>query len=228
MIHHNLFPTLIGEFNNKNHKNDKNLILNNALKHFNADGYSMETTGNVDIHCDSEFDPFFSFVSRSVSIYMDHLSINRDNFDLNLIKTWFNVTKEFHTPNHSHADAHISFVYYVNIPEGVNKPIYFKGNMPNELFYGLSNGNYKEWNQYNSLTWYLNSCEGCLFVFPGKLEHHTGGQGSGEPDLPVRNLLDLISKRFAIAGDFLLTYKHNKLMKPYGIQPVTNWKRYDV
>jgi hypothetical protein len=227
MIHHALFPTLVGEFNNQNHEIDKKVILDNALKHF-TNGYSMETTGNVDIHLDPPFDPFFSFIAKSVGTYMDALSIRKDTFDVNLIKTWFNITKEFHTPAHSHADAHISFVYYVNIPEGVNKPIFFKGKQPNELFYGLSTDNHETWNQYNTPTWYFNPSEGTLFVFPGSLMHWTGGEGSGTPDNPVTTRNDLIQKRFAIAGDFLLTYKNNKLKKPYGIQPVSNWKRYDV
>jgi hypothetical protein len=228
MFKHNLFPTLITEHSFLKIEDIKTVFFNNALNHCNKDGYSMETTGNVDIHLDREFDILFDWVIKCVKDHMNCLNI-QDNFDLNLVKTWFNITRDFHTPNHTHADAHISFVYYVHLPKDYDKPIYFGNNhVNNELFYGMNNNNIKEWNELNTPTWYFIPKEGTLFVFPGKLSHWTAGHGSGAVDPGCHSIQDLTNRRCAIAGDILLTYKTNKLCKPYGIQPTMNWKTYNV
>lgn len=188
-------------------------------------GYSMETTGNVDLHHDDELSDIFDFAASSAFEYMNTLQLN-DEFDLNLVKTWLNIITEFHTPNHNHADAHLSFVYYVQIPDELNKPVNFLvKDIPNELFHGMTNASIKEWNMWNSPTWYFKPIEGQMFMFPGKLFHYTSGYGSGSPDAPVKTLDDLKPRRISIAGDFVLTYKQ-RIGRAYGIMPVSNWKVY--
>lgn len=188
-------------------------------------GYSMETTGNVNLHHDDELSDIFDFAASSAFEYMNTLQLN-DEFDLNLVKTWLNIITEFHTPNHNHADAHLSFVYYVQIPDELDKPVNFLvKDIPNELFHGMTNASIKEWNMWNSPTWYFKPTEGQMFMFPGKLFHYTSGYGSGSPDAPVKTLDDLKPRRISIAGDFVLTYKQ-RIGRAYGIMPVSNWKVY--
>lgn len=227
MISHALFPTLVGEWSHPDPLSIKQIFFNNALRHFNEYGYSMETTGNVDIHLDKSFDPLFNFAASCAQKYLDILRVDSSVFSLNLVKSWLNIITEFHTPSHNHQDAHLSFVYYVQIPEGLDKPIYFsENNKPNELFYGMNNANILEWNIWNSPTWFFKPQEGQLFMFPGKLYHHTGGYGSGKPDSGCKTLDDLKPRRISIAGDFLLTY-NRKIGRAYGIQPVSNWRQFN-
>lgn len=228
MISHALFPTLVGEWKHSNPESIKEIFFKNALRHFDEYGYSMETTGNVDLHLDPQFDPLFTFVAQCAQEYIDKVSLDRSVFDLNLIKTWLNVITEFHTPYHNHQDAHLSFVYYVQIPEGLDKPIYFSSeHKPNELYHGMTNANIVDWNTWNSPTWFFKPQEGQLFMFPGKLYHHTGGYGSGQPDLGCKTLEDLKPRRISIAGDFLLTY-NRRIGRAYGIQPVSNWRQFEL
>ncbi len=227
MISHALFPTLVGEWFHPNPNSIKQIFFDNALRHFNEHGYSMETTGNVDIHLDKYFDPLFDFVVDCAKEYLDTLKLDRSVFDLNLIKTWLNVITEFHTPNHNHQDAHLSFVYYVQVPENLDKPIYFSEyNKPNELFHGMTNANITDWNIWNSPTWFFKPKEGQMFMFPGKLYHYTGGYGSGQPDSGCKTIEDFKPRRISIAGDFLLTY-NRRVGRAYGIQPVSNWRQFN-
>ena len=225
MIAHPLFPTLVGEFHYDKKDDFKNRFFGRVLHHMDESGYSMETTGNVNIHLDDELSDLFDFAASNAFQYLKTMEVN-DEFDLNLVKTWLNIITDFHTPYHNHQDAHLSFVYYVQIPEGMNKPVNFAiHEKPNELFHGMTNSNMIKWNMWNSPTWFFNPVEGQMFMFPGKLYHYTSGEGSGSPDKPVKQLDDLKPRRISIAGDFVLTYK-KRIGRAYGIMPVSNWKVY--
>jgi Putative 2OG-Fe(II) oxygenase len=225
MIAHALFPTLVAEFHYDKKDDFKNRFFNRVFHHMNEHGYSMETTGNVNIHLDDELSDLFDFAASNAFQYLKTMEIN-DEFDLNLVKSWLNIITEFHTPYHNHQDAHLSFVYYIQIPEGMDKPVNFAiHDKPNELFHGMSNANIISWNTWNSPTWFFNPVEGQMFMFPGKLYHYTSGSGSGSPDMPVKTLDDLKPRRISIAGDFVLTYK-KKIGRAYGIMPISNWKVY--
>lgn len=225
MIAHSLFPTLVAEFHYDKKEDFKQRFFHQILNHMNESGYSMETTGNVNIHHDDELRDIFEFAAFNAFQYMNALKIENE-FDLNLVKTWLNIITEFHTPSHSHADAHLSFVYYVQLPEELNKPVNFAiQQSPNQLFHGIENASIIEWNTWNSTSWSFNPVEGQMFMFPGKLFHYTSGYGSGSPDTPVKTLDDLKPRRISIAGDFVLTYKQI-IGRAYGIMPVSNWKTY--
>jgi hypothetical protein len=220
-----LFPTLVTEFHYDKKEDFKNRFFNRVLHHMDDHGYSMETTGNVDIHFDDDLSDLFDFAALNAFQYLKTMEVN-DEFDLNLVKTWLNIITEFHTPYHNHQDSHLSFVYYVQIPEGMDKPVNFAiHEKPNELFHGMTNANIVKWNMWNSPTWFFNPVEGQMFMFPGKLYHYTSGSGSGSPDMPVKTLDDLKPRRISIAGDFVLTYK-KRIGRAYGIMPVSNWKVY--
>ena len=228
MEKHALFPTLVGEWHWLNKDKFKDEFFSQAFNHLNSNGYSTETTGHVDIHHNPVFDSLWSFSADCAGEYLKTLQLKTELFSLNLIKTWLNIIKEWHTPMHNHADAHLSFVYYVHIPEGVNKPIYFSPQIrQNELFHSIYLDNVNEWNIYNSGSWYFEPKEGQLFMFPANLHHHTGGYGSGEIDKGCKNMNDLLDRRISIAGDFLLTY-NKKIGRSYGIQPVSNWRTFNV
>lgn len=228
MIAHALFPTLVGEWQYSNHQQFKDQFFNVVPNHMDSNGYSMETTGDVDLHHDTELTEIFDFAAKCAVDYMNTLKLDLSVFNLNLVKTWLNIITEFHTPSHNHADAHLSFVYYVQIPQGLNKPIFFTPqHKPNELFHGMNNSNILEWNIYNSGSWYFEPKEGQLFMFPGNLYHHTGGYGSGKVDTGCKTLDDFKPRRISIAGDFLLTY-NKKIGRAYGIQPISNWRTYNV
>lgn len=230
MKYHNLFPTLVGEFNYDYPFQFKEKFFANAMKYYDENGKTGELTGHVNIHFDSELQELFDFVGESARSYLSALSLKNELYDLNMIKTWISSIKEEHIPLHSHGDAQLSFVYYVHIPDNIDKPIVFMNERPpNELYFGIYGDagweNVNEWTYYNSQTWVSRPVDGQLFVYPSNLKHYTNGDGSGTQDEPVRTSFDLEKRRVSIAGDFILTYK-DKAAKCTGLQPVSNWKVY--
>jgi len=225
MIAHSIFPTLVCEFNYEHRDQLKSKVFERLPNHINEFGQSNELTANVDLHKDPALVDLFEFASTCAFSYLSALNIDKDLFDLNLVKTWMNIIKEGHTPIHNHADAHLCFVYYVNVPESYVKPINFIATpQPNELFHAMFLHNVTEYNSWNSTERYFEPHEGQMLVFPAKLFHRTSGYGSGT-EIESPDISSFYDKRIAIAGDFLLTYS-NKIGRSYGLMPATNWNTY--
>jgi hypothetical protein len=174
---------------------------------------------------DPAFEPLFRFSSVAVKEYVKSFSGDPSMFDFHVVKSWANIVKNLGNPQHNHADAHLSFVYYINIPEHVSTPIIFHNN-PNRYqpFHGFSRWNCETWDILNSGTWQFMPKEGQVMVFPSAMGHETP-QLSDEEDHGVRDLVDLQQRRVSIAGDIIITYKE-LAAKPLGLQPVKNWRTF--
>lgn len=227
MIEHALFPTLVCEFHYSKKDEFKDLFYQKIFDYMTPEGYSNEFTGHVNIHHEEAFNPFFAYAMGCVKRYANRLSIDTDRFDFNLVKTWMNIKKDDSTPYHAHGDAHISFTYYVNVPETFVRPIRFHNHehrhepYPGSIKWNNTSG---EWDMLNSYTWQFEPVEGQLFVFPSTLPHdtigNTNGQDKGNPTVEELN-----ENRICLAADVLLTYK-DKTASPLGVQPVSNWRQF--
>ena len=221
---HALFPVLVGETFNENHEDMKQQLENAAMNHLNEDGFSSEQTGHVDLHLDSEFKSLMQFATLAAKEYMATHMFHPDTFDYNIVKTWMNIIKDEGNPRHAHADAHLSFVYYVNVPEDANTGITFHNYTERyEPFPGcITHNNPQEWNIFNSYAWSFPVKEGQMLIFPSRLQHHVDGSEMGKRTA-IRSLADLQESRVSIAGDIVLTYKE-KAAKHLGLQPIQNWR----
>jgi hypothetical protein len=227
MIEHKLFPTLLGEFHNPRHQEFKDIFYANIFNHMTVDGYSTETTGHVSLHLDPAFHDLFVWTTGCVQTYISRYNIDPDLFDINVIKTWMNITKDRKTPIHNHADAHISFTYYINIPSSAKRPIRFHNfHNRHEPFPGsIRHNNPLRWDDVNSYTWEFEPAEGQLFVFPATLPHETGGDQRAIRENGCTTREQLENSRICLACDMLLTYKEVSA-KAMGVQPIKNWKRF--
>jgi hypothetical protein len=223
-----LFPILVTDDYYYDHLKFKKIFLENAFTHMSEDGYSSESTGNVDIHLDPAFERFFKFVSNNVKQYIHTMGIDPEIFDYSLVKSWLNITKETDNPIHNHADAHISFSYYINIPKDVQKNfVMYRPDDTAELYKGFLDFNIDYHTLINSITWRIPPVEGQIIVFPSKLKHSVMPDNHKEPiiakDEGSKTVDDLLERRICIAGDFILTHK-NKTNQYLGLQPIKNWK----
>jgi len=125
MTVHALFPTLLLERVDDQHETRKDLYIRQVMKHLDADGYSDESTGHVTLHHDPIFHPICQMATQLARQHCEVMQIDPDLFDFNIVKTWLNIVKDRATPRHAHADAHLSFVYYINVPEACAQPIQF-------------------------------------------------------------------------------------------------------
>ena len=145
--------------------------------------------------------------------YLMQLNMNMSKFDLLLAKSWLSYVKsDIGTiPPHSHADHHLSFIYYVRAPpdsdmlsfglpfnESINEPFY-------EAFNYRYN-NINDFNELNSTSWSFDVAPSQLWIFPSKLRHWT-----------KRVKSDFTGVRQAIAGDFKLVYNDVNNKTPFGM-----------
>ena len=230
---HALFPVTVCEFNYPNAAEFKQNLSDGIFKHLDEDGISNEMTGHVTLHHEPEYRDLFCFLQTCVEEYLKALNVKADNFNINFIKSWFNIIKHTNTPLHSHSDSHISISYYANVPENCTQAIKFN-NYHNRMepFPGCIRWNNpeEEWTVLNSYSWQFVPKEGDVFIFPAKLKHSTVGAISDNTlddtiDRRIKTIDDFYDHRICLAADVLLTYK-NKQPLPLGIQPVENWRTF--
>jgi hypothetical protein len=223
---HALFPTLFLEETNPNHDRTKAVAMNALMNHLDSDGYSEENTGHVTIHHDPLFTPIYSMATAIAKQYCEVMQVDPSNFDFNIVKSWFNIIKDRSTPFHNHADAHLSFVYYINVPTECAQPIQFYAqNDKYEPFPGFAKFNSPaEWNVFNSYAWSFPASEGTMYLFPARMNHDTVGKTTMR-DPGIKTIEDAKTHRISLAGDIILTYKE-KSAKALGLQPKRNWRTF--
>jgi hypothetical protein len=230
---HSLFPITVCEFQYPKSTEFKQILSKTIFKHLNENGKSNEMTGHVSIHHDPEYYDLFYFLNNCIEEYLNLLNVHVDHFDINFIKSWFNILKEQSTRNHSHSDAHISISYYANVPKSCEQYLTFNHDNEMEPFTGCTSWNNNgNWSIHNSKSWRFLPKEGDIFIFPAKLFHETEPLNPSElyfnnkaPQSSIKSISDLHEHRITIASDVLLCYKDKQAL-PLGIQPIENWRSF--
>jgi hypothetical protein len=196
------------------------------FNYLNNDGLSDESTGHVTMHHEEVLRPVFEFAIRSAKEFISQYMIDPEVFDYHVVKSWMNMIEHRATPQHNHADAHISFVYYVNVPANNEMPITFcnYANRHEPFSFMSKTNNPADWNVINSYAWSFTPQDGTLFVFPASLSHYVD-KYDDEPETGIHSKEDFMRHRIAIAGDILLTYKETSA-KSLGLQPIKNWRTF--
>lgn len=228
MIRHEVFPTLLGEFRYDNQPAFKDIFMQHYEKYGKYLDTGLFVTGEAEgvnrLHHEPAFADFYSWIGKCVIEYLTALNLNLDNFHIILAKSWLSFCEyKFggSVPPHNHADHHLSFVYYVDSPEGCDTINFRDNRVPmNEPFYGSFDHNLGKPpntfgpNKYNDPGYYLHPIDGQLIIFPSKLDHFTMKLGEYE------------GYRRCIAGDFLLVYKDVNNHNPFGMYREQYWKFY--
>ena len=110
------------------------------------------------------------FVEQHLKTYVEQVINPRKELDFYITQSWLNVTKpgEYHH-NHSHANSIISGVFYISVEE--DDKITFtdpNGKMKNNSFISFES---KEFNVWNSVTWFFPVDNNELILFPSWLDH---------------------------------------------------------
>jgi hypothetical protein len=233
MIKHSIFPTLYGEWKFPDHEIFKQHFKETIFDYIRNNGTTKsvkgvgERTEHIGLHTIDSYSPIFRFASECVREYIRTMNIDDQLYDLSLVKSWLSVTG---TPTnvHCHADAHVVFTYYINIPEDLKKNLRFhrKYNNINDLYYCMSEFNCKnKWNEFNCKTWEQPASEGDLFVFPGELTHDIVDSYRKETIVEAFNENELFQQRICLAGDFNLIYRESS-SNATGTQPTKNWRMF--
>ena len=107
-----------------------------------------------------------AFATRSVDDYFQNIYQPRNPVSLRITQSWCNYTKsgEFHH-KHTHPNSFISGVFYIQVDEFIDR-IYFYNDGHRQLELPA-----KEFNMYNSTSWWFPCLTGQLLLFPSSCYH---------------------------------------------------------
>lgn len=161
---HNLFPIPIGLY-----KLDSKLTAKELS--FLKNQKTRPNTGNVSsvdntILKNEKLDQLRKFIESKVSEYFVTVYNPKNKIKLKITQSWVNYSKEgqYHH-KHAHPNSFISGVFYVQADKEKDK-IHFIRNDYQPLYLIP-----KEWNTWNSESWWFDIGTGDLILFPSNLTH---------------------------------------------------------
>lgn len=161
---HNLFPTALGMFDlGRDFTQTEISFIKNQEKRNN-----MGNTTSVDntILKNPELKGVKDFVEKSIAEYFKAVYSPKNETTLRITQSWCNYTEpgQFHH-KHAHPNSFISGVLYPQADKETDK-IYFYRDGYQQLKTPT-----KDWNPYNSESWWMEAYTGRLFIFPSSLVH---------------------------------------------------------
>ena len=108
------------------------------------------------------------FCEQHIKTYVEQVMCPTEELDFYITQSWLNITKpgEFHH-EHSHQNSIVSGVFYIST--GEDDKITFSD--PNVKIKELISFELKEYNLWNSSTWFFPSITNELVLFPSWLNH---------------------------------------------------------
>ena len=163
---HNLFPTPIYMTEIERPLNKKELLFIDKIK---SDTYKNEgntTSNNNYILEKKQFSKLKLDLDLIVKDYFDRIISTRDNIKPYITQSWLNYTNENQYHHlHAHPNSIISGVFYINADDKFDKIKFFKEKYQTIKF------NIKEWNSWNSDSWWFSVKTGDIILFPSSLTH---------------------------------------------------------
>jgi len=167
-----LFPTVIGFEENKNHHKEKHLIKhckkiksNIGMGGLNWSSGVYNTSGTYPIHMDKEFDNLNSWIFAQVYNYI--AAIGFLNCNISVSSSWFNFYKQYdYQEMHNHLPDHddISAVYFLKSPKG-------SGNLVFNSHEPVGKNIFNQDNPYTWKTFEVPPKEGLLVIFKSNMFH---------------------------------------------------------
>lgn len=111
---------------------------------------------------------FLDFIAEGIQVYIDKVISPKNPVQFYVTQSWLNYTQpgQYHH-THEHPNSIISGVLYIDADLEKDK-IYFH----NPIKYKQISFPAKEWNWFNSQSWFFQVKTGDLVLFPSSLTHH--------------------------------------------------------
>jgi len=163
LITHSLFPTAVTFYKHKG-------ITEKEIK-FIAKQETRGNTGNTtsidnNILENREMKKLKQFIEKSLKEYFQNIYVPKNNVEPYITQSWCNYTKEgqYHH-KHAHPNSFISGVFYVQADKTKDKIYFYKEE------YKQIKIPAKEYNLFNSESWWFETGTNDLVVFPSNLTH---------------------------------------------------------
>lgn len=145
--------------------------LSNDELNFIKNQPQQENLGNTSskdsyILNDSTLCELKQFCHQSVNQFFKEVYQPKNAIELRITQSWCNFTQggQYHH-RHNHSNSIISGVFYVQTTNKLDKIHFFK------TAYSQFNIPTDNYNMFNSSSWYFDSIQGELILFPSSLEH---------------------------------------------------------
>lgn len=160
----NLFPIPIGVYNLDRDLTSKELsFLKNQETRPNI---SNVTSVNKTVLKSKEVTKLRDFIETSVSDYFTSVYNPKHNVNLKITQSWTNYTVAGqHHHRHAHPNSFVSGVFYIQADEKKDKIYFYRDG------YQQIKLTPKEWNVWNSESWWFEVGTGKLLLFPSSLAH---------------------------------------------------------
>tara|TARA_B100001939_G_C16817114_1_gene562650 strand:- start:72 stop:665 length:594 start_codon:yes stop_codon:yes gene_type:complete len=163
LITHSLFPTAVSFFQYDG-------ITEKETK-FITKQKTRENTGNTtsidtNILENKEMKKLKQFIEKSLKEYFQNIYMPKHDVETYITQSWCNYTKEgrFHH-KHAHPNSFISGVFYVQADKEKDKIYFYKDG------YKQIHMTSKEYNSFNSESWWFQTGTNDLIIFPSHLTH---------------------------------------------------------
>jgi len=161
-----IFPTPVYKSTLKNLSKKELLFVDkNKLNTHNNEGNI--TSNNSYILNEKEFKSLKKDITIKVEDYFDKIICPAGNITPYITQSWLNYTEknQFHH-RHTHPNSLVSGVFYINSNDEFDKIKFFKDNLHSTIKFETKN-----WNLWNSETWWFPVKTGDLILFPSSLTH---------------------------------------------------------
>ena len=163
MITHSLFPTAVTFFQYEGITEKETKFL---VKQKTRSNTGNTTSIDNNILENKEMKKLKQFIEKSVKEYFKNIYQPKNNVEPYITQSWCNYTKEgqFHH-KHAHPNSFISGVFYVQADKTKDKIYFYKEE------YKQIKVPAKEYNLFNSGSWWFETGTNDLVIFPSSLIH---------------------------------------------------------
>ena len=179
--------------------------------------WTGDTNGHEFLHNEEAFRPLFESFRGPIVRYLETLRLNPGKLRLYYTRSWGTVSRDREAVRpHSHAQAHLSLVYYLKKPPGSSGITFMDNDVPNQFAPNLFNesmldsGVLTEIQHLNAQRIYLDPSEGDVLLFPSKTVHAVTPNRGGEP-------------RISIAADLVATVGDSRGLE-YVLPDLGTWR----
>jgi uncharacterized protein (TIGR02466 family) len=161
---HNLFPQAVGRYALPRELSEQELFfIKNQDTRANI---GNATSQDNSILCRKELTSIRDFIETSVSDYFTTVYNPKHKVTLRITQSWANYTRsgQYHH-KHRHPNSFVSGVFYPQADRETDKIYFYKSG------FDLIKLPPKDWNTWNSESWWFDVGTGDLLIFPSSLEH---------------------------------------------------------
>jgi uncharacterized protein (TIGR02466 family) len=223
---YSIFPVAIGKDVINLNATYKSLLINNIQEQeeknkSNTDRvWTGDENNNEYLHNENLFNSLYVQINEKIQSYITSLGYNPQDFSIYFQRSWATVSRiSQKILLHSHQQSHLSFAYYLSLPEG-------SGNLEfnnDRSYMEIINGSFdkpelllkltKNLNSFNAPNVTIGIKEDEIYIFPSKLKHKTN---PGSNTMP----------RISLSSDIVITLNENFKNTEAGMADISNWKKF--